>query len=104
MYRIKKIKVLSLAYTLALINLVIGFLLALLFIVIKINSRLITIIDPALADTTYIQILIIYPISYAVGGFITGLALSFLYNLSTKLTNGVAVELKNDNTGKKRKK
>ena len=93
MYRIKKINVLSLAYTLTLIYFVVGLFMSLLILFFKANQKFAYLIDPKLIGTEYYQIILIYPFGYAIGGFLSGVIVSFLYNLSSKFTKGIIVDL-----------
>jgi len=100
MFRLKKIKILSLAYVLTLIYLILGIIVSIAQILIKLNPQIASAINPNILNITYWQIFLIYPVSYAVGGFITGIAIGFLYNLIAKKTGGVAFELIQDSKTK----
>jgi len=93
MYRLKKIYPLSLAYILASIYLIFGLLMAVLFIIIKQNPAAASAVNQRLLELTYWQIILLYPIAYALGGFLTGIIIGFLYNLIAPRTGGVAFEL-----------
>ncbi len=101
MFRLKKIKILSLAYVLTLIYLILGIILAIAQTIIKLNPQIASAINPNILDLAYWKIFLIYPFSYAFGGFITGIAIGFLYNIIAKKTGGVAFELIQDSKSSK---
>jgi hypothetical protein len=93
MVRIQKISPLSLAYTLALLYLVFGIFVSLVFTFFKTNQTFLMLVNPSIAQLTYTQIFLIYPLAYAIGGFASGLVIAFSYNISTRLTKGIEIEL-----------
>tara|TARA_Y100000310_G_C20376006_1_gene665769 strand:- start:289 stop:585 length:297 start_codon:yes stop_codon:yes gene_type:complete len=96
MYRIKKVKVLPLAYTVGFIYLIIGLILGIVLMVIKINPALAALSSEDLSGLTIQQILLLYPVAYGIGGLIIGGAIGIIYNHVSKLTGGIAVSLKKD--------
>ena len=96
MYRIKKVSVFPLAYTIALVYLIVGLILGVLLIIIKSNPALIALSSEDLAQLSVRQILLLYPVAYGVGGFIIGGAVGFIYNHVAKITGGISVSLKKD--------
>lgn len=95
MQRIKKIGVLSLAYTLTILYFIGGLLISLFLILLKKspNNTAIAALNPALNNTSYIQILLVYPFAYAIAGFLIGVVVAIFYNYTVKFTKGIAVEL-----------
>jgi len=93
MYKIKKIKILSLAYTVAAIHLVFGILQALLLFVAKQFPQLTFLQSPELASLTLQQILLYSVVAYTVGGFLFGLVIGLAYNYVVKWTGGVSIQL-----------
>lgn len=96
MYKIKKIKVMSLAYTIGLVYLFFGLILGIIIALAKENTALSFISNETLAQLTLWEIILIYPVSYGVGGFIVSIIISFIYNQIAKITGGISVELKKD--------
>jgi hypothetical protein len=96
MYRVKKIKVLPLAYTIGAIQLLFGIIQAIVLIAAKKLPQLTFLQSPELASLTFQQILLYSVVAYAIGGFIFGLIIAWGYNYSTKWTGGIALTLKKD--------
>ena len=96
MYKIKKIKVMSLAYTVGLVYLFFGLILGVIIALAKENTALSFISNETLAQLTLWQIILIYPVSYGVGGFIISIIIGLIYNQIAKITGGISVELKKD--------
>jgi hypothetical protein len=96
MYKIKKVKVLSLAYTVGAIHLLFGILQGAVLLIAKKFPQLTFLQSPELASLTLQQILLYSIVAYAVGGFILGLLIGWGYNYVTKWTGGVSVSLKKD--------
>ncbi|MEK6830461.1 MAG: hypothetical protein AABX77_00335 [Nanoarchaeota archaeon] len=98
MFRIKKVGILNLAYTVTLVYFVLGIVLGIVLAVLKANPG--TVISGSigqdLTKITYAQIVLIYPVAYAIGGFVVSIVVGFLYNTLSKLTGGVAVHLVKD--------
>ena len=92
MYKLKKISVLPLAYTLAAIYLLIGLIISIIIMAVKNNVALATAINPDLVSITYTQVLLVYPVAYTIGGFVTGLVVGILYNFTAKYTGGIYLE------------
>ena len=92
MYKIKKINILSLAYSVTLIYLILGLLLAIFIAVLKI-TKLNFPGAQNLVPLTYQQIILLYPVAYAVGGFAIAIVVGYIYNQVSKLTGGVKLEL-----------
>jgi len=95
MYRLKKVKILSLAYTVTLIYLILGLIMGIVIAIAKTspNPRLVNAVGPEVLNLSYVQIILLYPIAYAVGGFIISAVIGLIYNLVAKKTGGVAIEL-----------
>ena len=95
MQRIKKIGVISLAYTLTILYFIGGVLISLFLIILKKSpgNTAIAALNPALNNTSYIQIILVYPLAYAIAGFLIGLVVALLYNYTVRFTKGIAVEL-----------
>jgi hypothetical protein len=49
-----------------------------------------------LSQLTFTQIIILYPISYGVGGFIISIVIALIYNQVSKITGGISLQLKKD--------
>jgi hypothetical protein len=75
--RIKKINPLSLGYNLALIYLIFGILFSAFMLILRNNPNLIGVINPATLSLTNTQVFLLYPLGYAIGGFITGIVIGF---------------------------
>jgi len=101
MYRIKKIKILPLAYTIALIYLIIGLILGIFLAIIRSNSLFTSYVNPDLINLTYQQIILLYPIAYSVGGLLIGVIVGYIYNQVSKLTGGISIQLVKDKKEKK---
>ncbi len=91
MEKIKKIGVLSLAKVLGLLYVFIGLIIGVIII-------LITFLSPE-SNTSSIAItlisgIILFPILYGFLGFISGLLMGYLYNLTTSWIGGIEVEIK----------
>lgn len=104
MYRLKKIDILSLAYTLTLFHFILGILIAILMSISKAIPKLAEAFNPNLLNLKYYQLFIIYPPAYAVGGFLTGLLIGVIYNFVAKKTRGVAIELVSESPKPKKSK
>lgn len=96
MYTIKNIKVMSLAYTVGLVYLFFGLILGIIIALAKENTALSFISNQTLAQLTLWEIILIYPVSYGVGGFIISVIIGLIYNQISKITGGISVELKKD--------
>lgn len=96
MYKIKKIKVMSLAYTIGLVYLFFGLILGIIIALAKENTALSFISNQTLAQLTLWEIILVYPVSYGVGGFIVSIIIGLIYNQIAKITGGISVELKKD--------
>lgn len=98
MFRIKKVGILNLAYTVTIIYFILGIILGIVLAILKISQT------PILAGSlgqdvsrlTYAQIIFIYPVAYAIGGFAISVIVAFLYNSISKITGGVSVFLVKD--------
>ncbi len=97
MYKIKRVKVLSLAYTVAAVHLVFGVLQALLLFVAKQFPQLTFLQSPELASLTLEQIFLYSIVAYTVGGFLFGLVITIAYNYVVKWTGGISVQLEKHN-------
>lgn len=93
MYKLKKINVLSLAYMVALINFIFGILIAISSLAIRSNQQMASVINPNLLSLTPLQILLIYPFSNLIGGFLMALVIGFLYNIFAPKIGGIAFDL-----------
>lgn len=100
MYRIKKIKILSLAYTITLIYFILGLLLGIFLAIVRSNPSLTALVGQDLAGLTLIQIVLLYPVAYSAGGFVIGIIIGYVYNQVSKVTGGVAVQLVKDKKDK----
>ena len=96
MYKIKKIEVLPLAYTIGLVYLIFGLILGIIVAIVKVNPSLSILSNEALTQLTLSQIILLYPVSYGVGGFIIASITAILYNQISKLTGGISVDLAKD--------
>ena len=98
MFRIKKIGVLNLAYTVTIIYFILGIILGIVLAVLKISQTPILAgsLGQDLSRLTYAQIIFIYPIAYAIGGFAISIVVAFLYNSISKMTGGVSILLVKD--------
>jgi len=96
MYKIKKINVLSLAYTVAAIHLIFGILQALLLFIAKQFPQLTFLQSAELTSLTLQQIFIYSIAAYAIGGFLFGLVVGLAYNYVVKWTGGISVQLEKD--------
>ncbi len=104
MYRIKKINILSLAINATIIYFIIGVILGIIIALLKSNPVIVNSVNPDLLRLTYLQIVVLYPIAYAAGGFIISLFVGIIYNLVVQVTGGIAIHLvKDSDTGKKTK-
>ena len=91
MQKLKRIGAISLANTLALIYIVLGLIWAIVTI-IAMNVTAITIpVDPTVASLGY-WIILVFPIVYAIVGWIMGAVIALLYNLVAKKTGGIALD------------
>lgn len=97
MYKIKRVRVLSLAYTVAAVHLVFGILQALLLFIAKQFPQLSFLQSPELASLTLQQIFLYSIVAYTVGGFLFGLVIGFAYNYVVKWTGGISVQLEKHN-------
>jgi hypothetical protein len=100
--RIKKINPLSLGYNLALIYLIFGILFSAFMLILRNNPNLIGVINPATLSLTNTQVFLLYPLGYAIGGFITGIVIGFIYNHIVKITGGISIELSKEEPNIKR--
>jgi len=100
MYKIKKVNILSLALTVTLIYFILGIILGIVLSIVKAVSKT----NPGIAalgqgalndllNLAYWQIILVYPVSYAIGGFVVSIIVGLVYNLVAKSTGGVAVSL-----------
>ena len=95
MERLKRIGVLSLAYNLTLFYFILGFIIALLILLLKKIPQIAFVIantNPALLQLDG-KALLIFPLGYAVLGFISGIFISLVYNLIAKVTGGIKIKL-----------
>lgn len=92
MYKIRKIDIPTLAFTVTLIYLILGLLLAIVISILKITGLRIPQAQ-ALASLNYSQIILLYPVAYAIGGLVVSIVVGFIYNLVSQLTGGVSVQL-----------
>ena len=99
MYKIKKINILSLAYSVTLIYLIFGLLSAIFIAVLKI-TKLNFPGSQNLILLTYQQIILLYPVAYAVGGFAVAITAGYIYNQVSRLTGGVSVKLEKESDSK----
>ena len=93
MYRLKKLNVISLAYTVTLIYFILGIILGIFVALLKTNPIVTNSVNPDLLNLSYTQIILLYPIAYAAGGFIISIIVGYVYNLVAKKTGGVAIQL-----------
>lgn len=93
MYKLKKINILPLAYMVALINFIFGILIALFSLAIKSNQQMASVVNPNLLTLTPLQIILIYPLSNLIGGFLVALMIGFSYNLLVPRVGGISFEL-----------
>ncbi|MEK6914572.1 MAG: hypothetical protein AABW83_02870 [Nanoarchaeota archaeon] len=96
MYKIKKIEVLSLAYNIGLVYLFFGLILGIILSIIRTYPSLSILSNETLTQLTLAQIILLYPVSYGVGGFIISLIIGILYNKISKLTGGISINLMKD--------
>ena len=104
MYKITKIKILPLAYTITLIYLILGLLLGIFLAVVKTNPLFGSSVNPDLVGLSYLQIILLYPIAYSVGGFILGILIGYIYNQVSKITGGIVIQLVKVKSNSKDKK
>ena len=78
MYRIKKIKILPLAYTVTLIYFILGLLLGIFLAIIRTNPSFNSLIGQDLVVLTLIQIILLYPVAYSVVGFVIGIIVGYI--------------------------
>ena len=92
MQRLKKIGVLSLAYTLAAIYLIIGLVIGILM---RIGLSIPEIAARMGPDVIQLgnMVLLLFPVTYLLTGFISGIFISLLYNLISRRTGGVKIEI-----------
>ena len=102
MYRIRKINILSLAITVTSIYFVLGIIFGILIALLKTNPTYVNIFGQDLlqdlSKLSYWQIILLYPIAYAVGGFVLSISVGIIYNIVAGTTGGVAVSLVKDST------
>ena len=105
MFRIKKVGILNLAYTVTIIYFILGIILGIVLAILKTgpNPGLAGSIGQDLSKLTYAQIIFIYPIAYAMGGFVISVIIGFLYNSISKMTGGISVFLVKDSGSEKPK-
>ncbi len=97
MFRIKKVGILNLAYTVTIIYFILGIVLGIVLAILKTsNPGIASSIGQDLSKLTYIQIIFVYPIAYAIGGFVISVIVGFLYNYISKMTGGISVMLVKD--------
>lgn len=99
MYKIKKLNILSLAYTVTLIYLILGLILAIFIAVLKL-TKLNFPGSQNLVILSYQQIILLYPVAYAVGGFAIAIVVGYIYNQVSKLTGGVSLQLEKESDSK----
>ena len=92
MFKIQKIKILPLAFTIGLINLVVGLILGIFLVVAKSNPILGFALNQNLSSLSNLQVILSYTLANGVGGFFAGLLVGFLYNQFSKFTGGIVVE------------
>ena len=102
MYKIKKIKILPLAYTLSLIYFILGIALGVFLLIAK-SSSTFSSLYPNLINLSLSQIILLYPVAYAIGGFILGIVISYIYNQVSRFTGGIVIELEKEKTLEKTK-
>ena len=100
MYKISKIKILPLAYTVSLIYFIFGLVLAVLLVALRSNTFITSFVNQNLLGLSLINIIILYPVAYGVGGFVMGIVIGYLYNQVSKLTGGISVQLVKDKRDK----
>lgn len=94
MFRIKKVGILNLAYTVTIIYFILGIVLGIVLAILKTsNPGIAGSIGQDLSKLTYAQIIFVYPIAYAIGGFVISIIVAFLYNYISKITGGISVLL-----------
>lgn len=96
MYKVKKIEVLPLAYTIGLVYLFFGLILGIVIAIIRGYPSLSVLSNEALTQLTLAQIILLYPVSYGVGGFLIALIIGILYNQISKITGGISIQLAKD--------
>ena len=98
--KLKKIGVLSLAYTLAIIYFLLGIISAIFTLLGKYLPNTAASIDPQILSLGP-WILIIFPILYCMMGFISGAIIGFAYNYISQKTGGIVIYLSNEESKKK---
>ncbi|MEX0930318.1 MAG: hypothetical protein WDZ79_01425 [Candidatus Paceibacterota bacterium] len=106
MTKIKQVGVLSVANTFAVVSAALGLVFGLIFTIIAlIGSGMVAGMGEDASGALFggalfsIGAVIIMPIFYGIGGFIGGLVVAFFYNLSTKFTGGISIQLENEQSG-----
>lgn len=92
MKKLKKIGVVSLASTFAVINAVFGLLLAIITVITANFPEYVGQADVVFSMLNY-WIILVYPLIYAIAGFVTGVMGAWIYNLLAKKTGGVKIDL-----------
>ncbi len=106
MQKIKKIGVMSLAYNLALVYLFVGIIIALLTLIainIPYLQQVLSQTNPTLLSINPQDIAFIV-VGYVAGGFVIGLLVALIYNLISKWTGGISVQLSSSEVEKQKKK
>jgi uncharacterized membrane protein YraQ (UPF0718 family) len=77
----------------AAIQLVLGILTSITFLVLRSSPTLAEGVSPTMGALTTWQIILFYPLSNLIGGFIMGLIIGYLYNILAPKIGGVLFEL-----------
>jgi hypothetical protein len=93
MYKLKKINIWSLSIMVAVIQFIFGVLIAVFSLLIKLNPEMASMVNPALLTLTPLQIILIYPLSNLLGGFLMALLIGLLYNLLVPRVGGISFDL-----------
>ena len=92
MIKLKKIDVMSLAKNLTLIYLIVGVIMAIAIVAGLFFPEIVAEMDVNVINLGYWNLIVI-PLTYAIGGFLTGIFGGLIYNMVAKKTGGIAVDL-----------
>ena len=99
--RIKKIAPSSLAMTLAVVYFIVGIFAGILGVIGGLSGANVNLDGPFSVSgngSTIIIISIFYPFISALGGFIFGFILAFIYNFSVRYTKGLVIEIEDSHS------